>query len=541
MDDGQHNLSNINYDKIAGWIVGIAIVEFDVDLGQVVKHLYPQDCLNQNEQKAISHMSFPDSNSFTKAEGSSQYIFRVKRQVKDIENRFCFGFTYFQQKKDNAIQRGYKQQSVVIFTNYPFIRFFNQISEIVGKHTFNNPDNLDIIINQALMDISEWPEPENNKAYSLLFLGEIINLEIPRHVQIARKRLSQQQISNQIVSNFTQINGSPPELIENKQVNLSVEKQNSSILQSDNELNQQSNSQTNSEEKKNQKVKSFQDLNILHVQSQQNGIQSMLSTHDCQEKGFFQEFNIYKIVRKNKVHNLWKIWEIVLTNQPLLIVADSPEECSELVFGAISLISPLEYVGDYRPYFTIYDLEYKTIKDECDKKMTRNIIIGITNPFFLKTLPDFPVVLRFDSQYGKMNGDTKKSSSEKVFPFEVNQKNSKVQINYDKTIDKMLLPIESVETDAINNSLIRKSFRNLTQQFIQTFEDYFDNQKNDIKIFDQKEFFKSLESKKFAFQDLFEKKTKIIQLYEKFLISANFLNYIKQKKNIYFTKTLLKY
>ncbi|KAL4443165.1 hypothetical protein ABPG74_002232 [Tetrahymena malaccensis] len=539
MDHGEQNLSYINYERITEWIVGIAIVEFDVDLGQVVKHLYPQDCLNQNEQKAISHMSFPDSNSFTKAEGSSQYIFRVKRQVKDIENRFCFGFTYFQQKKDSAIQRGYKQQSVVIFTNYPFIRFFNQISEIVGKHTFSNPENLDVIIKQALMDISEWKEPENNQAYSLLFLGNIINLEIPHHVQITKKRQSQQQFSNQILNSFTQNHGSPTTSNENKLLNLSLEKHNSHTIQNDNELSLKSNSQASSEEKKNQKVKSFQDLNILHVQSQQNGMQTMLSTHDCQEKGFFQEFNIFKVVKKNRIHNLWKIWEIVLTNQPLLIVADSPEECSELVFGAISLISPLEYVGDYRPYFTIYDLEYKTIKDECDKKMTRNIIIGITNPFFLKTLPDFPAVLRFDSQYGKMNTDTSKSS-EKIFPFEINQKNSKIQISYDKTIDKMLLPIESVETDAINNSLIRKNFRNLTQQFIQTFEDYFDNQKNDIKIFDQREFFKNLESKKFAFQDLFEKKTKIIQLYEKFLISANFLNYIKQKKNIYFTKTLLK-
>ena len=77
-------------------------------------------------------------------------------------------------------------------------------------------------------------------------------------------------------------------------------------------------------------------------------------------------------------------------------MADSPEQCSEVVFGAISLISPLEYVGNYRPYFTIYDPEYKQIKEECDKKIIRNCIVGVTNPFFLKSLIDFPIILRLD-------------------------------------------------------------------------------------------------------------------------------------------------
>lgn len=33
MDEGEHGLKYINYDRINEWIVGVAIVEFDVDLG----------------------------------------------------------------------------------------------------------------------------------------------------------------------------------------------------------------------------------------------------------------------------------------------------------------------------------------------------------------------------------------------------------------------------------------------------------------------------------------------------------------------------
>ena len=69
---------------------------------------------------------------------------------------------------------------------------------------------------------------------------------------------------------------------------------------------------------------------------------------------------------------------------PLLIVADTPTYCSEAVLGIISLISPLEFIGDYRPYFTIYDPEYKMILEESERKMVRNIILGITNPFLSK-------------------------------------------------------------------------------------------------------------------------------------------------------------
>lgn len=69
---------------------------------------------------------------------------------------------------------------------------------------------------------------------------------------------------------------------------------------------------------------------------------------------------------------------------------------SEAVLGLISLIYPLEYQGDYKPYFTIYDPCYKQMQDLYDKKIIKCSVIGVTNPLFLKVLISiFQIVLSY--------------------------------------------------------------------------------------------------------------------------------------------------
>ena len=57
---------------------------------------------------------------------------------------------------------------------------------------------------------------------------------------------------------------------------------------------------------------------------------------------------------------------------------------SQAVLGIVSLISPLNYAGDYRPYFTIYDPDYKHYQLEQDQKQIKNVLLGVTNPLFIK-------------------------------------------------------------------------------------------------------------------------------------------------------------
>ncbi len=48
----------------------------------------------------------------------------------------------------------------------------------------------------------------------------------------------------------------------------------------------------------------------------------------------------------------------------------------------------------------------------------------------------------------------------------------------DPNLVKMFVKSDSEEADAINNTLLRKSFRSFTDLFLRTFEDYFKLQVN---------------------------------------------------------------
>lgn len=67
------------------------------------------------------------------------------------------------------------------------------------------------------------------------------------------------------------------------------------------------------------------------------------------------------------------------------------------MLGAISLVSPLEYFGDYRPYFTIYDPDYKVYQEDQAKKVIGNVILGVTNPLFLKVGRNYNFLKHFST------------------------------------------------------------------------------------------------------------------------------------------------
>lgn len=95
-----------------------------------------------------------------------------------------------------------------------------------------------------------------------------------------------------------------------------------------------------------------------------------------------QSIDLWKCF-KHVVEKLWALWELVLTGDPILVLTHSPTQSSDAgllffilysnieVLGLVSLISPvsptivccsevqLVYGGDFRPYFTIYDSDFK--------------------------------------------------------------------------------------------------------------------------------------------------------------------------------------
>ena len=59
----------------------------------------------------------------------------------------------------------------------------------------------------------------------------------------------------------------------------------------------------------------------------------------------------------------------------------------------------MPYSGDFRPYFTIHDSDFRNYVNKA--KPPANVILGVTNPFFVKALEHWPHTLRVgvDTRY----------------------------------------------------------------------------------------------------------------------------------------------
>ncbi|VDM42936.1 unnamed protein product [Toxocara canis] len=165
--------------------------------------------------------------------------------------------------------------------------------------------------------------------------------------------------------------------------------------------------------------------------------------------------------------------EANLFSFPIVVIAPSPSVCSSLVQSLISLIWPLRYFNDHRPFFTIHDSEFR----EYTSKMhpPPNVILGVTNPFFTKTLQHWPHIVRvgdassrhvvnaertFRKTWDGRTLDTKPGLYTQYKPF----------LSRDKTLMKKLLKRE--RPDSVQSAILRRHMLELTQSFMIPLERY---------------------------------------------------------------------
>ncbi|RKP04270.1 hypothetical protein CXG81DRAFT_23046 [Caulochytrium protostelioides] len=100
---------------------------------------------------------------------------------------------------------------------------------------------------------------------------------------------------------------------------------------------------------------------------------------------------------------LWTLWELVLLGEPVLVLADTPGGCSQVVHALVELVKPLPFGGDYRPYFTIQDADIKTLASR-HRAPSAAVLLGVTNPVFSKLLEHWPHVLRVGRAFRSADG-----------------------------------------------------------------------------------------------------------------------------------------
>ncbi|CAB1315696.1 unnamed protein product, partial [Coregonus sp. 'balchen'] len=238
------------------------------------------------------------------------------------------------------------------------------------------------------------------------------------------------------------------------------------------------------------------------------------------------------------------LWELVLLGEALVVMAPSPAESSDTVLALVSCISPLRYCSDFRPYFTIHDSEFKEYTTRT--QAPPSVILGVTNPFFAKTLQHWPHIIRIGDM--KQAGETvkqmkvKKLKNLKTLDSKPGVYSAyKPYISKDEDIIKQLQKgVQQKRPSAAQNAILRRYFLELTQSFIIPLERYVASlmplQKSispwksppQLRPFLQEEFMKTLE--KAGPQLTSRLKGDWMGLYRQFLRCPNFDGWFRNRR-----------
>ncbi|XP_058424035.1 protein DENND6B isoform X3 [Diceros bicornis minor] len=171
------------------------------------------------------------------------------------------------------------------------------------------------------------------------------------------------------------------------------------------------------------------------------------------------------------------LWELMLLGEPLVVLAPSPATSSEMVLALTSCLYPLKFCCDYRPYFTIHDSEFKEFATRT--QAPPNVVLGVTNPFFIKTLQHWPHILRVGEP--RMSGDLPKQVKLKK-PSRLKTLDTKpglytaytAHLHRDKALLKRLLKqgLQKKRPSDMQTTLLRRHLLELTQSFIIPLEHY---------------------------------------------------------------------
>ncbi|XP_063164928.1 protein DENND6B isoform X11 [Candoia aspera] len=187
------------------------------------------------------------------------------------------------------------------------------------------------------------------------------------------------------------------------------------------------------------------------------------------------ELDLFRCFQSVLVH-IQLLWELILLGEPLVVVAPSPAMSSEVVLALASCLAPLKYCCDFRPYFTIHDSEFKEYTTRT--QAPPSVLLGVTNPFFIKMLQHWPHILRLGDL--RMAGDLPKQVKlKKLAKLKTLDTKPGLYTSYrtflhkDKTLIKRLLKgIHKKRPSEAQSALLRRQLLELTQSFIIPLEHY---------------------------------------------------------------------
>ncbi|GAB6022992.1 Protein dennd6a, variant 2 [Chamberlinius hualienensis] len=326
-----NNLSTpiLPWDRFSQWVYGICIVMFDLEVGQAMEMIYPGHIkLTEKEKANICYLSFPDSNSGCM--GDTQFHFRI-RQCSGWRRRMS---THCQFNQDCPV-------SIQAESNHLFgFVYFRQVKD------------------------RTQPRGYFQKSVVLLTKLPLVNLFYKVAWLVAPEYFDNGEPSIEAACHDLDQWPSP---IPGELCNLPLM---GTVLQT--------------------RIPSKLDKTAQAVPtSSQDELNETISNRlvlpaICEPDLFSYLSPV--------VHHIHLLWELILLGEPVVVMASSPAVCSQTVQSLVSIICPLKFCCDYRPYFTIHDSEFKEFTTKTQSPPP--VILGVTNPFFAKTLQHWPHIIR---------------------------------------------------------------------------------------------------------------------------------------------------
>ncbi|XP_075155054.1 protein DENND6B [Haematobia irritans] len=336
LNDANVEATRAEWSTLTQWIQCMCIVTFDLNLGQALEFIYPkEESPTEQELTNICYMAFPDSNSGCMGDTK----FHMRLRMSPDNNRLLK-----------------PQQHRCYNSDCPPVLKADQ-SHYWGFVYFRQRRDANI------------PRGYFQKSFIIVTRLPYFNLFYEMVTHLAQKYFDEGE--DILIKACQQINNEWPKLLVGGTFNLPLFDQCYQILiprASSRKALQQSDGCEN------------KDLEKLVRPISAKVIASV------NELELFQSLSFI-------VDHMYTLWELVLTAEPLVVVGTSPADCSHMVQTLVQLIAPLAYCAEARPYFTIHDSEFKEFTRECGK-VPPPLILGVTNPFFIKLLKDWPHMLR---------------------------------------------------------------------------------------------------------------------------------------------------
>ncbi|KAM3703273.1 hypothetical protein ACJW31_04G083800 [Castanea mollissima] len=532
------------------WAVAFCIIRFDLEQGQLIEECYPPGCLTKDEELEIAFSSFPDSVSQHQNRSSIHdciFFFRFRRQ-NDSQSVLVSSSEITEVDKELSPKSTDKRNLTRANTCKN-----NKDSRHMYGYVFNRQRHDERLKRggeqKSVVILSLSP-------YSSVF-RPLLQIMGPLYFDIGKKALEH-------IAAFVSMWPAPkPGKLMDLPIGNAMLKVN---LPPAHSLPSES--------------------GMLFEESAYS-MAPFLPNNQSVPQGLFHDSDLFGTFR-GLLLQLWVLWELLLIGEPILVIAPTPPQCCEAVASLVSLVAPLLYSVDFRPYFTIHDPEFAHLNSLQEGDTFPPIVLGVTNLFFLKALRKIPHIVSVGSPAPNSNrlAFTTRSSGGKfsarseafglqqlsLKKFSPSNLLSAVKLKRDgplclmtehkeaiwttygaitkpdtsilnRLIDAGMSPRVEESMSVVNNEILRRHFLELTTNFLAPFGPYFRTKTPSessspfvdpppLPSFNADEFLASLSARgpgKFLSKRM---KSNWLDLYRRFLRGPNFMPWFQRRRAV---------